>query len=92
MLSALVSIETQQENPTENNMKKVKQFLDYDTTNPNAIITYLSSDMILEVYINDSHLLETNAWSIAGGNVFKSSDSPEPPNNGAILTIAQINK
>ena len=33
-----------------------------------------------------------NTRSRAGGQFFVSNDSPEPPNNGAILTLAQIIK
>jgi hypothetical protein len=40
MLTALGSIATQQANPTENTIIKVKQFLDYALTHPNAIVTY----------------------------------------------------
>ncbi len=47
MLAALGSIATQQANPTENRMKKVRQFLDYASTHPDAIVTYHASDMVL---------------------------------------------
>jgi hypothetical protein len=39
MLVALGSIATQQANPTENMMKKVRKFLDYASTRPDAIVT-----------------------------------------------------
>ena len=78
----------QQANMTGNTMKKTKQFLYYDTTYPNAIVTYQVSNMILAVHRFSSHPSEKNARSRAGGHFFMSSDSPEPPNNRAILTIS----
>jgi hypothetical protein len=50
MLIALGSIATQQANPTKNTMIKVKQFLDYAFTHPNAIVTYQASDMVLAAH------------------------------------------
>ena len=67
MLPALGSIATQQANPTENTMKKVKQFLDYAATHPDAIITYRARDMVLAVNSDTSYLSESKARSRAGG-------------------------
>jgi hypothetical protein len=91
-LTALGSIATQQANPTKNTMIKVKQFLDYASTRPNAIVTYQASDMVLAAHSDASYLSEANARSQAGGHFFMSSDTPCPHNNGAVLTIAQIIK
>ena len=92
MLTALGSIATQQANPTENTMTKVQQFLDYAATHPDAIVTYRASDMILAGHSDASYLSETKARSRAGGHFFMSNDTPDPPNNGAVITIAQIIK
>ena len=73
-------------------MKKVKQFLDYDTTHPGAIVIYRSSNMIPAVHNDAYQPSVTDARRRAGGHFFMSSDSPEPPKNGAILNIAQIIK
>ena len=73
-------------------MKKINQFLYCATTHPDAIVTYQYSNMILSLHRNASHLSETNSRSRAGGYFFIYSDSPDPPNNGAILNIAQITK
>ena len=62
------------------------------TTQPNAFVTYQSRYMILAVHSNASYLSETNFISISGGQFFMSSDFPDPPNNGSILTISQIIK
>ena len=51
MLMALGSIATQQANPTACTMQKVKHFLDYDATHPDAIITCPASTMLLARYV-----------------------------------------
>ena len=56
MLAALGSLASQQANPTENTMKKVKQFLDYAVTHPDAIITYRASNMVLFGHSDASYL------------------------------------
>jgi hypothetical protein len=48
--TAMGSIATQQANPTKNTMIKVKQFLDYVSTHPDAIVTYQASDMVLAAH------------------------------------------
>ncbi len=73
-------------------MIKVKQFLDFAFTHPDAIVTYQASDMVLAAHSDASYLLEANARSQAGGHFFMSSNTPCPQNNGAVLTIAQIIK
>jgi hypothetical protein len=92
MLMALGSLATQQANPTTITKKLVHQFLDYAVTHPDAIITYQESNMVLAGHSNVSYLLETNPRSRAGGHFFMSNNDALPPNNGAILTIAQIIK
>jgi hypothetical protein len=92
MLMALGSLATQQANPTTNTKKLVHQFLDYAATHPDAIITYKASNMVLAGHSNASYLSETNARSQAGGHFFMSNNNALPPNNGAVLTIAQIIK
>ena len=56
MLAALISIATQQANPTKHTMAKVNQFLDYASTHPHAIITYYASYMVLVVHSDASYL------------------------------------
>ena len=91
-LSALGLLSTQQASPTENTMKKVKQFLDYAATHPDAIITYHASDMVLAGHSDASYLSKTKSRSRAGGHFFMSSDTADPPNNGAVLTTSQVIK
>ena len=73
-------------------MKKVKQFLDYAATHPDAIVTYRASGMTLAVHSDASYLSESKTRSRAGGHFFMSEDESEPRNNGAVLTVAQIIK
>ena len=92
MLTALGSIATQQANTTKNTMKKFTQFLDYPPSHPDAIITYNARNMVLSGHSDASYILETKARSKVSGNFFMSNNSAIPPNNGAIITIAQIIK
>ena len=43
MLPALGTLATQQASPTKNTMKKIKQFLGYAATHPDAVVTYHAS-------------------------------------------------
>jgi hypothetical protein len=47
MLPALGTLATQQATPTKTTMKKIKQFLEYASTNPDAVVTYHASNMVL---------------------------------------------
>ncbi len=61
-------------------------------TNPDAILTYEKSDMVLAVHSNASYLSEPAARSRAGGHFFCSSNVDDPPNNEAELNISKILK
>ena len=56
MLPPIVSIATQQADPTENTLQKIKQFIDYAATNPEAIITYRASGMVPAAHSDASYL------------------------------------
>ena len=73
-------------------MENIKQFLYYAATHPDAIVAYRASDMVVSVHINVSYLYKKIPEAEWGGHFFMSSDSPESPNNGVILDIAQIIK
>ena len=92
ILPALGSIATQQASTTDNTMKKVKHFLDYAASHPDAIITYRASDMVLAAHSDSSYLSESKARSRSGGHFFMSKDDGIPANNSAILTVSQIIK
>ena len=61
-------------------------------THPDAIVAYRASNMVLVGNSDASYLSESKARSRAGGHFFMSDNSSNPPNNGAVLTIAQIIK
>jgi hypothetical protein len=92
LLVALSSLASVQAAPTEHTLELIKWLLDYAATNPDAILTYESSDMILAVHSDASYLSEANARSRVGGHFFCSSDVSAPPNNGAVLNISKILK
>jgi hypothetical protein len=92
ILTALSAIAIEQAKPTEQTRAKVKQLLDYCATQEEAVLTYHASNMILAVHSDAGYCNETKSRSRAGGHFFLSNDVNNPPNNGAILTIATIIK
>jgi hypothetical protein len=90
MLVALNAIATQQASPTQKTMDRVRQLMDYAASQEEAILTYYASDMVLTIHSDAGYLNESKSRSRAGGHFFLSNDIQNPPNNGAILTIAQI--
>ncbi len=90
MLVALNVIATQQASPMQMTMERVKQLLDYCASQEETVLTYHASDMVLAIHSDAGYLNESKVQSRAGGHFFLSSDVQNPPNNGAVLTIAQI--
>ena len=66
--------------------------LDYLASQEEAILTYRASDVVLVVHSDAGYNNEAGARSRAGGHFYLSSDEDIPPNNGAILNIAQVIK
>ena len=73
-------------------MQHFKHFLNYTATHPSAIVSYHARNMVLAGHIDASYLSKSKARSISGGHVFMSNDADDPPNNSAVITIAQIIK
>jgi hypothetical protein len=95
ILVALNEIANQQVSPTENTLKRVKQFLDYMATHPDAKIRYRASDMVLNVHSDASYLSAPKARSRAGGYFFLGSmpkDNLPIKLNGWILVTCTILK
>jgi len=90
MLVALSAIASKQARTTAKTLHKVQLFLDYAASQEEAILTYHVSNMVLAVHSDASYLSEKQARSRAGGHFFMSSNIPDPPNNRAVLNIAQI--
>ena len=74
LLTPLSAIASQQGAPTENTMKRTKQFLDFVASQEDAVLTYHASDMILAVHSDAGYLNKPNARSRAGGHFFLSND------------------
>jgi len=63
MLVALSAITSDQASPTEETIKKTKQFLDYVASHPNAILTFRASSTVLVVHSDASYLTKPRARS-----------------------------
>ncbi len=92
MLTPLSAFASKQAAPMENTMQDCLQFLDYATSQEDAIVTYQASDMKLAIHSNASYLSEPKACSRAGGHIFMADTEEIPINNGAVLNILQIIK
>jgi len=67
LLVALSALASAQSKATKYTLELVTWLLDYVATNPNAILTYKKSDMILTVHSDASYLSEAGARSRVGG-------------------------
>ena len=92
MLTALNGIAVDQAAPTEETMRRMKQFLDYAASQEEPVLTFRSSDMILAGHSDAGYLNERRARSRVGGHWFCSENTNIPKDNGAILNIAQVIK
>ncbi len=92
ILVGLSSLAAAQAIPTKQTLSLVKWLLDYAATNPDSILTYKKSSMVLTVHSNASYLSEPSACSRVGGHFFCSANVDNPPNNGAVLNISKILK
>jgi hypothetical protein len=98
MLVALGSIAATQAKATQKTYDEVLWLLDYATSNPDAVIRYTASDMVLHIHSDASYLSEPKARSRAGGHYFLSDMSPcptRPPKttpkpNGPIYSLSRI--
>ena len=69
-LHALNSIVADSAKPTKQTMKRINQLLDYMHTNPNAVIHYHASDMILNVHSDASYRYQSVIWKAAKEAIF----------------------
>ena len=68
MLPALNKISDQQGKPTQKNQYAITNILDYAATNPTVIFQYKSSDTILHIDSDASHLPKPRAHSRTEGH------------------------
>jgi hypothetical protein len=92
LLCPISAIASQSAAPTTDTLENTMKLLDYLGSQEEAVLSYHASDMIVAVHSDASYLSEPGARSRAGGHFFLSSDTPIPPNNGAVLNIAHIIK
>jgi hypothetical protein len=92
ILVGLSSLAAAQAKPTAHTVFLVIWLLNYAATDPDAILTYKRSDMVIAVHSNASYLSKPLARSHVGGHFFCSSNVNDPPSNGAILNISKIIK
>jgi hypothetical protein len=92
IITGLSSLAAAQAKPTAQTLFLINWLLDYLATNPDAILTYKKSDMVMAVHSDASYLSEPAARSQAGGHFYCSSNMDDPPNNGAVLNISKILK
>jgi hypothetical protein len=99
MLPALGTLASQQATPTQHTMNAVIQFLNYAVANPDAVLRYRASEMILHVESDASYLSESKARSRYAGYQYLSSrpsespqNDPIPPFNAAVNVPCQILK
>ena len=91
ILTTLNAIAMQQAAPTQETMEEVKQFLDYCSSQEEAVITYHASDMVLAMH-SDARYLNEQKFCIVRWerNFYLSSDVPYTPINGTVLNIAKV--
>ncbi len=70
VLMALSAITVEQTKATAKTIGKCIQLLDYLASNLEAKVRYYASDMIMNIHLEASYLLETKACSRACGNFF----------------------
>ena len=68
MLTVLSFIALKKSAPIERKMNKYKQFLEYAATQPESILLYLSSVIVLAIHSNGTYLNATKSRSRVGGH------------------------
>jgi hypothetical protein len=92
LLTALSAIVLQQSKQTEETMKIVNQFLDYCASHEDPVVTYRRSNIKLVGHSDAGYLNKPKSRSRAEGHFYMSNNAEHPPNNEAVLNIAQIIK
>ena len=100
MLVALGTIASTQSKATTKTYDEVVWLLNYAHSNPNAVIRYFSSDMVLHIHSDGSYLSEPKSRSRAGGHYFLSDHSASPNKppistptpNGPLYSLSRIIK
>ena len=92
-LVALSALSSQKRKATKSTKLAIHQLLDYFATQPNAILHFSASNMILKIHSDADYLNETKAWSQASGHFFLGNLPHKPEvHNGAVLNPTGILK
>eukprot|EP00957_Ditylum_brightwellii_P037015 2802628-Ditylum_brightwellii.AAC.1 len=92
LAAALSMIASEQVKRTEATIEVCHQLLDYVVTYPNAILWFLTSEMIMVAHTDASCLSEKNAKSRAADHFHLTTKDYMEFSNGAILTLSPIIK
>ncbi len=92
LLVALSSLASSQVALTEYTTSLIRWLLNYVATQPDTVLTYKNSNMILVVHSVASYLSKATARSQVGGHFFCSIDSKNPCNSGAVHNVSKILK
>ena len=91
----IVSKASERAKPSKQTLARVQQLLDYMATNPNAVVRFYASDMILNLHSDASYLSAGQGRSRAGGSFFLGSiskDNQDIQLNGSIHITCAILK
>ena len=95
MLVALGTLSSAQSQGTEATMDAAIQLLNYTASNPDAVVRYYASEMVLYVHSDASYLSEPKARSRVGGFFYlgnKNEPNNNPHPNGPIHIESKIMK
>jgi hypothetical protein len=70
LLCPVSAVASQSSKPTKDMMRQTLQLFNYLATQDDAVLSYHSSDMVLVIHSNSSHLSKPKAQSQAGGHFF----------------------
>ena len=95
LLTAISELATEQAKGTMYTMEKVTQLLNYCATNPEAVVRFTASDMILAIESDASYLSIPKARSRAAGFFFLTQKPstpllPTPPTNPMEPSISSV--
>jgi hypothetical protein len=91
LLVALSDIASRQSKATNLTEQDTTRLLDYCATNPNAILRFQASDMLLKGHSDASYLNASNARSRVGGHFYLGNHDTTPDvSNGAVLNPVGI--
>ena len=92
LLAALNTLGIEHASATENTIIALTQLLEYCATYFNHILRSVASDMVLRIHSDVSYLFVPKDRSRADGYFYLSSNTDEPPINGAVHVLCVVLK